>query len=75
MSKHISVIFFLLFAASTALAGFDGANAPGGQQVGGAPNSSQTGGVGYKSGKPSSAKSSSGSKTPEGGAKSQKGKK
>jgi len=51
MKKSIVLIFAGILSASPVMAGFDGGNAPGGQQVGGHPNASQDGGVGYQEGK------------------------
>jgi len=48
----LSVAVFLGFSSQLYAKGFDGANAPGGQQVGGAPMADKDGGIGFQTGKP-----------------------
>ena len=50
--RRLAVLGFLLFLSGLVLGGFDGANAPGGQGVKGAPMAAQDGGLGVGSGKP-----------------------
>lgn len=50
--NNMKYLVLSMLITGSAIAGFDGANAPGDQQVGGAPMASQTGGLGYSEGKP-----------------------
>ena len=61
----LSVAVFLGFSSQLYAKGFDGANAPGGQQVGGAPMADKDGGIGFQTGKPYSTGGVSQGSTPQ----------
>lgn len=55
MKRTFAILLGLMLAGPIMAKGFDGANAPGGQQVGGAPMADQDGDLGWQEGNPGNA--------------------